>query len=91
MRKGLTHLCSQLAGDTILEAQSSDNKVDSKPPPGLVCAMKLSQAQLCGLQAKEHKLVCRQAQLVTGQHQQALRRLVLLSLRVSRRRALRVE
>jgi len=49
MRKGLTHLCSQLAGDTILEAQSSDNKVDSKPPPGLVCAMKLSQAQLCGL------------------------------------------
>ena len=49
MRKRLTHLCSQLAGDVILEAKSTDSKVDREPPPGGVCRMHLSQPRLCPL------------------------------------------
>ncbi len=47
MRKGLTHLCSQLAGDVLLEAKSTNSKVNSEPLPGRVCGMDLSQAHLC--------------------------------------------
>ena len=47
MRKGLPHLCSQLAGDITLEAQPTNSKVHREPPPGLVCRMQQSQFQLC--------------------------------------------
>ncbi len=47
MRKGLTHLCSQPAGDVLLEAKSTNSKVNREPPPGRICGMNLSQAHLC--------------------------------------------
>ncbi len=47
MRKGLTHLCSQPAGDVHLEAQTTNSKVYHEPPPDLFSGVQLSQFQLC--------------------------------------------